>query len=123
MNAYIQIELDALHLMGPVATMTGLHKADVCSGLINLWSYCYREKVELIPSRALEGFFSGAEHLREALELFGFIEVIDDETLRVRGVHRYANEPARRFALRSDGRAKVSAARPHNKLYAYGRGA
>lgn len=87
--AYLQVDLDAIKRSHGVAGIVGVSQAAVMGGLINLWSWCWVEKREMITAIQLEGIVGGGPRIGEALEAFGFLEQVDDKHYRVRGAERY----------------------------------
>ena len=102
--SYIAFDLDALNKAPAAARSAGVREEDIIAGLVRMWAWCFREKVEHIEATQLRGHF-GAE-VGPALVAFGYLEV-DGERWRVRGADRYLRISNQR---KQAGRARAASA-------------
>lgn len=98
---FLQVDLDALKVMGHVARGMKTTRAQVLEGLLGLWEWCYIEKTDRVSSAHLEGFFGAGDPA--ALVAFGFLEAVDAGTWRVRGAE---SRILKRQAKTDSGRSK-----------------
>jgi hypothetical protein len=85
--SYIAVDLDAFNRVPYVAQASSLAPERVTHGLVSLWAYCFREKVEHVSRVHVRGFFGG--DACDALEAFGFLENVGEGSFRVKGADRY----------------------------------
>lgn len=110
MSAYIQMELDALNVVGDVGSACGLDGAYVAHGLLKLWAWCFRAETDVVKKEHIKGFFCGSESAADALVSFGFL-TLSDHGLVVKGMGRYskAKEARRKGGLAAKHHLKPGA--------------
>lgn len=85
--SYIAFDLDALNVARDVGAAAGIPEERVTHGLLRMWAWCFREKVEQVTTTHVLGFF-GTDACA-ALAAFGFLESGGNSSWRVRGAGRY----------------------------------
>jgi hypothetical protein len=105
--SYIAFELDALNVAPDVANAAGIEEARVTHGLLRMWAWCFRAKVDRVSPLQVKGFF-GTDAV-EALSVFGFL-ALDGDSLRVRGAERYLriSEARRKGAAATNAKRRSS---------------
>jgi hypothetical protein len=89
-SPYLQVDLNALDKAHDCAQCAGIPVGSVVHGLLRLWRWAWSEKQDRLTPAHVRGFFGGDEHrVAEALEAFGFVELLADGAIRVRGAARY----------------------------------
>lgn len=83
---YIAFDLDALSRAPAVARASSIPEDHVISGLVRLWAWCFKEKVDKANTMQVRGHFAG--DCISALEAYGFLEKIGEDW-RIRGASRY----------------------------------
>lgn len=107
-SSYIAFELDALNKAPQVATLAGIGAEWVTHGLVQMWAYCFRSKVDVVSAMQLKAFFGVDAGV--ALEAFDFLEAVESGW-RVRGADRYLRLAKTRQAAGKAGReAQLKAA-------------
>ena len=86
--SYLAFELDALNVAPAVARAAGIDENAVLGGLLRLWAWCFREKVDQTTLVGIRGHFGPGPDIATALVEFGFLEP-SQAGFRVRGADRY----------------------------------
>ena len=100
--SYLAFDLDALNVARDVGNACAIPEERMTHGLLRMWAWCFREKVEHVEPVQVRGFF-GTDEAVAALTAFGFLAA-DGERLRVRGAGRYL----RVSEARSEGGKKAA---------------
>jgi hypothetical protein len=102
--SYIEIELNALNMCPDVGDACGLTAAQVCHGLMKMWTYVFLEEKEVLTVAQIYGFMYGNKLAPETLVDFGLLEVKTDDSASylVKGAKRLLSI---RRARRAGGQA------------------
>ncbi len=84
--SYIAFDLNAMSEAPAVGRAAGISEDQVLGGLLRLWAWCFREKVDHASAGQIRGHFGA--NCTEALADFGFIEP-NGELWRIKGAERY----------------------------------
>lgn len=103
---YIAFDLDALSRVPDAARAAGLAEDALGYGLLRLWSWCFKEKVDAVGAPHLAGFFgTDGDKVATALVAFRFLDLATTGGFRVRGAERYLRV---RKAQSEAGKAKTA---------------